>query len=93
MATPCYLATSALAVNPALYPKLSFDTVTSFSPVVLAAVVPNVMVMHPGKVAARTIPELIALARTRPGGAELRLGRQRLGRAYRHGRLRPRRRH
>lgn len=57
-----------LAVNPTLYPKLSFDTVTSFAPIVLAAVVPNVMVVNPRKVAARSIPELIALAKAKPNG-------------------------
>jgi tripartite-type tricarboxylate transporter receptor subunit TctC len=55
-----------LAVNPALYPKLSFDTVESFAPITLAAVVPNVMVVNPRKVAATSIPELIALAKSKP---------------------------
>jgi tripartite-type tricarboxylate transporter receptor subunit TctC len=55
-----------LAVNPALYPKLSFDTVDSFSPIILAAVVPNVMVVNPRKVAAGNIAELIALAKRQP---------------------------
>lgn len=55
-----------LAVNPALYPKLSFDTVESFAPITLAAVVPNVMVVNPRKVPATNIPELIALAKQRP---------------------------
>jgi tripartite-type tricarboxylate transporter receptor subunit TctC len=55
-----------LAVNPSLYRNLSYDTVTSFAPVVLAAVVPNVMVVNPRKVEARSIAELIALAKRRP---------------------------
>ena len=54
-----------LAVNPWLYRSLSFDTVESFAPIVLAAVVPNVMVVHP-KVPAKTIGELIALAKQKP---------------------------
>ena len=41
-----------LAVNPFLYRNLTFDTVTSFAPIVLAAVVPNVMVVNPRKTAA-----------------------------------------
>ncbi len=57
-----------LAVNPALYRDLPFDTVSSFEPVVLAAVVPNVLVVNPRKVEARTVPELVALARRRPRG-------------------------
>ena len=36
-----------LAVNPALYRDLPFDTVASFEPVVLAAIVPNVLVANP----------------------------------------------
>jgi tripartite-type tricarboxylate transporter receptor subunit TctC len=55
-----------LAVNPALYRKLSFDTVESFAPITLVAVVPNVMVVNPRRVAAGSIAELIALAKQRP---------------------------
>ncbi len=55
-----------LAVNPSLYRNLSFDTVTSFTPIVLAAIVPNVMVVNPRKVAAGSVQELIALAKARP---------------------------
>ncbi|MFH5923031.1 Bug family tripartite tricarboxylate transporter substrate binding protein [Roseomonas xinghualingensis] len=56
-----------LAVNPALYPHLSYDTVESFAPIVLAAVVPNIMVVNPRKLAANGIAELIALAKRQPG--------------------------
>jgi tripartite-type tricarboxylate transporter receptor subunit TctC len=55
-----------LAVNPALYRNLSFDTVTSFQPIVLVAVVPNIMVVNPRKVPVNTIQELIALAKRQP---------------------------
>ena len=54
-----------LAVNPFLY-RLSYDTVTSFAPVVLAAVVPNVMVVNPRKVPVNGVAELVALAKRRP---------------------------
>lgn len=54
-----------LAVNPALYQGLSFDTATAFTPVALAAIVPNILAVHPG-VAARTAAEFVALARARP---------------------------
>ncbi|MCK8786268.1 tripartite tricarboxylate transporter substrate binding protein [Roseomonas sp. NAR14] len=56
-----------LAVNPALYPGLSFDTVTSFQPVILMAVVPNVLVVNPRKVEANDVPGLVALAKRNPG--------------------------
>lgn len=55
-----------LAVNPSLYRNLNFDTVESFAPIVLAAVVPNIMVVHPQKVPVKTIGELIALAKQKP---------------------------
>ncbi|MXP64248.1 tripartite tricarboxylate transporter substrate binding protein [Roseomonas sp. M0104] len=55
-----------LAVNPSLYPNLSFDTVESFAPITLAAMVPNVMVVNPRKVPAGSIGELIALAKQKP---------------------------
>jgi tripartite-type tricarboxylate transporter receptor subunit TctC len=55
-----------LAVNPSLYPKLPYDPVRSFEPVALVAKVPNVLVVHPG-VAAKTVKELVALAKAKPG--------------------------
>jgi tripartite-type tricarboxylate transporter receptor subunit TctC len=55
-----------LAVNPALYPKLGYDPVRSFAPVAWVARVPNVLVVHPS-VPARSVAELVALARIKPG--------------------------
>jgi tripartite-type tricarboxylate transporter receptor subunit TctC len=55
-----------LAVNVSLYPKLAFDPVKDFAPVVLIASQPNVLVVHPG-VAAASVKELITLARAKPG--------------------------
>jgi tripartite-type tricarboxylate transporter receptor subunit TctC len=57
-----------LAVNPALYRTLSFDTVTSFQPVVLVAVVPNILVVNPRKVPAANVAEFIAIAKRNPRG-------------------------
>lgn len=54
------------AVNPALYPKLSYDPVKSFEPVSLVAIVPNVLVVGPG-VKASNVSELIAAAKAQPG--------------------------
>ncbi|WP_338664724.1 tripartite tricarboxylate transporter substrate binding protein [Pararoseomonas sp. SCSIO 73927] len=56
-----------LAVNPGLYRGLSFDTATAFDPVVLAAVVPNVLVVHPS-LNVGNARNFIALARARPRG-------------------------
>lgn len=55
-----------LAVNISLYPKLAFDPVKDFAPVVLVASQPNVLVVHPA-VAARSVKDLIALAKAKPG--------------------------
>jgi len=56
-----------LAVNPSLYRNLTFDTVTSFQPIVLVAVVPNILVVNPRKVAATNVQDFIALAKRQPG--------------------------
>jgi tripartite-type tricarboxylate transporter receptor subunit TctC len=55
-----------LAVNPSLYRGLSFDPATAFAPIGMMAIVPNVLVVNPRKVAANNIQELIALLKGRP---------------------------
>jgi tripartite-type tricarboxylate transporter receptor subunit TctC len=55
-----------LAMAPALYPKLGYDPVKDFAAITLLATVPNGLVVHPS-VPARTVKELIALARAKPG--------------------------
>ncbi len=55
-----------LAVNPSLYPKLPYDPVKDFAPVAWVARVPNVLVIHPS-VPAKSVKELVALAKARPG--------------------------
>jgi tripartite-type tricarboxylate transporter receptor subunit TctC len=55
-----------LAVNVSLYPKLAFDPVMDFAPVVLIASQPNVLVVHPA-VAAKSVRELVALVKAKPG--------------------------
>ena len=55
-----------LAVNPSLYPALPYDPVKSFAPVAWVARVPNILVVHPA-VQARSVKELVALAKAHPG--------------------------
>jgi tripartite-type tricarboxylate transporter receptor subunit TctC len=55
-----------LAINPSLYKELSYHPLTSFEPVALIARVPNVLAVNPA-VPARSVEELIALARAKPG--------------------------
>jgi tripartite-type tricarboxylate transporter receptor subunit TctC len=57
----------AFAVNPTLYTKLPYDTLTDFAPVVLAAGTPNILVVNP-KVPAKSVPDLIAVSKSRPAG-------------------------
>ncbi len=57
---------SILATNQSLYQKLGYDPVADFAPVALVAIQPNILVVNPG-VAATSVKELIALAKSRPG--------------------------
>lgn len=52
--------------NPALYPKLPYDTVRDFAAVTMLASSPLVLAVHPG-VPASSVKELIAAARAKPG--------------------------
>jgi tripartite-type tricarboxylate transporter receptor subunit TctC len=60
------LVAPPIAINKSLFPKLPFDALTDFAPIILCTSVPNVMSVHPS-VPARTLHELIALAKARPG--------------------------
>lgn len=57
---------STQAINPSLYPRLTFDPNKDLTPVTLFATVPNVLVVNPS-VPANNVTELIALAKSRPG--------------------------
>ena len=59
------LASAAYTINAALQPG-SFDLVKDFAPVVFCATAPFVLAVHPS-VAARTVQELVALAKAKPG--------------------------
>ena len=60
------LDASSWAVNPSLYPKLSYEPVRGFAPVSLLVVFPNVLVVNPA-FEAKSVQELIALAKKQPG--------------------------
>jgi len=57
---------ATLAMNPSLYEKLSYDPVKDFAPITQVAGISNVLVVHPS-VAANTLAEFIALAKSQPG--------------------------
>lgn len=54
------------AINPGLYRKLPYDSSRDFTPVTLIAASPLLLVTHPS-LPTRSVKELIALARSRPG--------------------------
>ena len=58
--------TSTMAVNASLYPKLPFDLLADFAPVAPVVDIPSVLAVHPS-LPARSVKELVALAKSRPG--------------------------
>jgi len=64
-----FAASAQLAVNPSLYSKLPFDSLRDFAPVVLVGAGTNILVAHPS-LPARSLKELIALARAKPGALQ-----------------------
>jgi tripartite-type tricarboxylate transporter receptor subunit TctC len=56
-----------MATNKFMYPRLSYDPQKDFAPVSLLAVVPNMLVVNPGKVQARNIRDLLTELRAKPG--------------------------
>ena len=57
---------TSLAINPTAHKSLPYDPVKDFAPVALCVTTPLYLVVHPS-VPARSVKELIAIARTRPG--------------------------
>ena len=57
---------AAVSILPSLVSKLPYDAQKDFAPVSLSAIGPNLLVVHPS-VPVRTVKELIALAKARPG--------------------------
>ena len=59
-------ATAAAAVSQTLFSKIGFDLNRDFTPVAMIASAPFVLAVHPS-VPAKSLQELIALAKSRPG--------------------------
>ena len=59
-------SSSSHSINPHLTRKPPYDALRDFAPVINIATAPNVLVTHPS-VPARTVKELIALAKSHPG--------------------------
>jgi len=60
------VAGASIAINASLYKKLPYDLLRDFAAVTCIAQSPNIVLVHPS-LPAKSIQELIALARTRPG--------------------------
>lgn len=60
------LGSPGLAISPSLYRKLGYDPLRDLEAVSLVADIPNVLAVH-SNVPARTVKELIQLARAQPG--------------------------
>ncbi|HWI14932.1 MAG TPA: tripartite tricarboxylate transporter substrate binding protein [Burkholderiales bacterium] len=56
----------AVAISPAVYPKMPYETLRDFAPVTLVSTTPELLVVHPS-VPAKSVKELVALAKAHPG--------------------------
>ena len=56
-----------LVINPHVFPKVGFDTAKDFAPIGKIGDAILILVSHPG-VPAKTLPQVIALSKTQPGG-------------------------
>ena len=54
------------AIAPAIYPKLSYDIEKDFIPIGMISRPPHVVVVHPKRISATTLPELLKLAKAEP---------------------------
>lgn len=61
------LDASSFAVNPALFPRLLYDSDKAFRPVGVIALFPNVLLVNPS-VPAASVKELVALAKAKKNG-------------------------
>jgi tripartite-type tricarboxylate transporter receptor subunit TctC len=57
---------ATLVTNPLIFPKVPYHTQRDFAPVTMTAAVNHVLLVHPS-LPATSVPELIAVARARPG--------------------------
>ena len=60
------VANNSLTANYSLFRKLAYDPFRDFVPIAMGATSPNMVVVHPS-LPARTVKELVALAKQRPG--------------------------
>ena len=68
--------TSVLTINPHVYKTLPYDTFRDFAPISQAVTNTIVLIVHPS-LPARSVKELVALAKVAPGTAQFRIVRHR----------------
>lgn len=68
--TLVYALPAQFAVNPALYPKLAYDPLTDFEPLMLVVRAPLALFAHPS-LPVKSVSGLIELARAKPGSLAL----------------------
>ena len=61
-----FMSTTSQAISASLYAKLNYDLVRDFAPVIQAVNYTNLLVVHPS-LPVKSVKELIALAKARPG--------------------------
>ena len=61
-----FMASTIHSINPSLYPKLPYDPVKDFTPIIAVAETAQVLVIHPS-VPANNLKEFIALLKAQPG--------------------------
>ena len=61
-----FMSTTSQAISASLYRKLNYDLVRDFAPVIQAVNYTNLLVVHPS-LPVKSVKELIALAKARPG--------------------------
>ncbi len=61
-----FLMSTAHTINPTLYSKLAYDPVKDFTPITMLVATSQVLAVHPS-VPVKTVRELIAYAKKRPG--------------------------
>ena len=60
------VANTTVTINPSLYRQMPIDMMRDLTPVAIMGGQPNVLIAHPA-LPARTVKELVAIARARPG--------------------------
>lgn len=67
------MGVSSLAINPHILKNVPYDALKDLAPISQVLVAPNIVVAHPS-LPARTVKELVALARARPGELDFAAG-------------------